>query len=63
MLMRLHSAARSPSVDALIVERIRRAEALERRGQATGNLGLYDKTVQAAARKFLGGPKPNPSRL
>ena len=63
MLMRLHSAAWSPSVDARILERIRQADALERGGQASGLWELYDKTVHKAARKFLAGSNPNPLRL
>jgi glycosyltransferase involved in cell wall biosynthesis len=63
MLMRLHSAAWSSSVDTRILERIRQADALERGGQASGLWELYDKTVHKAARKFLAASNPNPLRL
>jgi len=63
MLMRLHSAAWSPSVDARILDAIRSADRREREGRPTGLWALYDQTAANAARKFRASPNPDPSRL
>jgi glycosyltransferase involved in cell wall biosynthesis len=63
MLMRLHSAAWSPSVDARILDAIRSADRRERDGHPTGLWALYYQTAADAARKFQAGPNPDPARL
>jgi len=63
MLMRLHSAAWSPSVDARILDAIQSADRRERDGHPTGLWALYDQTAADAARKFQAGPNPDPARL
>ena len=62
-LMRLHSGAFSPAVDARIAREIHDATALERRGTATGLYTLYDRVIQTAVQTFHAAPGPDPHRL
>jgi glycosyltransferase involved in cell wall biosynthesis len=63
MLMRLHSAAWSPVIDARILDAIRRADTEEHAGHATGLWKLFEDTAQQAARTFRAGQRPDPLRL
>jgi glycosyltransferase involved in cell wall biosynthesis len=63
IMMRLHSGAFSRNVDAGVVDWIRDASEMERRGTKTGLWGAYDDAIASGRQAFLSGARPDPRRL
>ena len=63
IMMRLHSGAFSSNVDAGVVDWIREASVMERRGTKTGLWASYDDAIESGRQAFLSGARPDPRRL